>query len=414
MKIEMGESLFYSWLRHVKECQIVQTNWKTSPQWTLLHEEKLEEVKAQTDRYFRDRHGYDIYKKTSSLSQLLQQAECDALGMSILDGSTKVFAVDVAFHEAGVNYGDRETTIKKIIAKCLRTAMCIYGYLDTREAEIIFASPKINNNILEGVMPCLVEAQKLLDDLGFHFRLRIIANEDFRDKVLEPILLVSDGVADTNELFLRSYQMLQMFDRNARLKYDAPKSRESRETPPEKDVTSVESSTDNNAFAELKIGKLAQTVLRRLLQTDAVTENEIEQMQTASYSKATFDLQYPLLVRQDSDYEHVRYYRNPVCIRGINYMLCSQWFEVPANNDRPYLTQWIKEHQTEAPTTQNTTAPGYINANNQRNNGKTDKPGTDNNQFLYEMECLNCGMKYYANGSDIWQRKCPSCQGGRQ
>lgn len=59
------------------------------------------------------------------------------------------------------------------------------------------------------------------------------------------------------------------------------------------------------------------------------------------------------------------------------------------------------------------TNTGYVNKNNQRNNGKTDKPGTDNNQFLYEMECLNCGEKYYANGSDIWQRKCPSCQGGR-
>jgi len=31
MKIEMGESLLYSWLRHVKECQIAQTNWKVSP-----------------------------------------------------------------------------------------------------------------------------------------------------------------------------------------------------------------------------------------------------------------------------------------------------------------------------------------------------------------------------------------------
>ena len=44
MKIEMGESLFYSWLRHVKECQIVQTNWKTSSQWALQHEDKLEEM----------------------------------------------------------------------------------------------------------------------------------------------------------------------------------------------------------------------------------------------------------------------------------------------------------------------------------------------------------------------------------
>ena len=46
MKIEMGESLFYSWLRHVKECQIVQTNWTTSGQWNLLHEDKLEEIKG--------------------------------------------------------------------------------------------------------------------------------------------------------------------------------------------------------------------------------------------------------------------------------------------------------------------------------------------------------------------------------
>ena len=59
------------------------------------------------------------------------------------------------------------------------------------------------------------------------------------------------------------------------------------------------------------------------------------------------------------------------------------------------------------------TSAGYVNKNNQRNNGKTDKPGTDNNQMFYEMQCLNCGKKYLANGSDIWQRKCPSCQGGR-
>ena len=51
---------------------------------------------------------------------------------------------------------------------------------------------------------------------------------------------------------------------------------------------------------------------------------------------------------------------------------------------------------------------GYVNKNNQRNNGITSHEGTDNNQYFYEMECLNCGHKYYANGTDIWQRKCPS------
>ena len=60
-----------------------------------------------------------------------------------------------------------------------------------------------------------------------------------------------------------------------------------------------------------------------------------------------------------------------------------------------------------------TTEQGYINKRNQRNNGCTYSHGTDFNQKFYSMECLNCGHKYQANGSDIWQRKCPKCQGGK-
>ena len=215
LKIEMSESLFYSWLRHVKECQIVQTNWTTSSQWQLNHDEQLEEIMSTTDRFFSEKYGYSIYKKTSSLSQLLQQAECDAIGIEVQGGTNKIYAVDVAFHEAGLNYGTRDATIKKIIANCLRTAMCIYGYLDAQEAEIIFASPKIHKSILDGVTPCLVDMQRRMDDLDFRFLFRIIANDDFRDKVLVPILKASNGVADTNELFIRSYQMTQMFEKKS-------------------------------------------------------------------------------------------------------------------------------------------------------------------------------------------------------
>ena len=36
---------------------------------------------SKTDKFFSEKYGYSIYKKTSSLSQLLQQAECDAIGI---------------------------------------------------------------------------------------------------------------------------------------------------------------------------------------------------------------------------------------------------------------------------------------------------------------------------------------------
>lgn len=115
MKIEMGESLFYSWLRHVKECQIVQTNWKVSSQWSLSDADELERMMKIVDNHYTQKYGYAIFKKNSSLSQLLQQGECDVLGVSIQPEETTYYAIDVAFHEAGLNYGSRDTTVMKVL-----------------------------------------------------------------------------------------------------------------------------------------------------------------------------------------------------------------------------------------------------------------------------------------------------------
>jgi len=60
-----------------------------------------------------------------------------------------------------------------------------------------------------------------------------------------------------------------------------------------------------------------------------------------------------------------------------------------------------------------TTDIGYVNKNNQLNQGKTSIRGSDHCQWFYKMKCKNCGHEYHANGTDIWQRKCPGCQGGK-
>jgi hypothetical protein len=68
-----------------------------------------------------------------------------------------------------------------------------------------------------------------------------------------------------------------------------------------------------------------------------------------------------------------------------------------------------------------TTVPGYVNRNGQKVVGKTDRPGNDHNQYIYEMECTRAECRgrrdgdpfhYGANGSDIHLRLCPACQGG--
>ncbi len=62
----------------------------------------------------------------------------------------------------------------------------------------------------------------------------------------------------------------------------------------------------------------------------------------------------------------------------------------------------------------NTTQIGYTNKNHQLNTGHKNASGTDHRQVVYRMLCLNihCGHFYGANGTDVFQRKCPACQGG--
>ena len=338
MKIEMGESLFYSWLRHVKECQIVQTNWKISSQWNLKHESELQNILDRESRHFEILRGYKIFKQNASLSQILQQGECDVLGISVQDGSYCYYAVDVAFHEAGLNYGSKEETVMKVIAKSIRTALCLYGYFDTKEAEIIFASPKINPAIMQELSPCLDDINKSFDDMGFCFRFRLIANSDFNSSVLQPILLASNGIADTSELFVRSYQMYKMFANEAHTA-SRGNSTQSKSVPRNDDY-----SVTSDSYGEFKVGKLAQLVLGKMLEEGKASLEEVQFMQTANYSKQFFGLNYPLLARVDSVCDPVRYYAKPLTIYGVEYKLCSQWFETPANNDRPYLLKWIQDH----------------------------------------------------------------------
>ena len=59
-----------------------------------------------------------------------------------------------------------------------------------------------------------------------------------------------------------------------------------------------------------------------------------------------------------------------------------------------------------------TTRIGFVNKNKQKCYGQRGVPGTDHGQLAYRLECLECGYIYGANGSDIFHRKCPNCQGG--
>ncbi|MGD9677000.1 MAG: hypothetical protein AB7V16_01380 [Vulcanibacillus sp.] len=343
MKIEIGESLLLSWLRHIKECQLVQTNWKPSSKWELKNRELLEKLMQDSSNLFKEKYGYDLYKGNSGISQIISQAEIDVIGISFDD--EHIHAIDVAFHEAGLNYGSKDETVTRVIKKCIRTAMCIYGYYGSSNGTIIFTSPKINPAVINSIEACTDDIDSVMKNLGLNYKVRIIANEDFREKVLEPVLNVLGDVADTSELFMRSLQMYNLFaEKKSKTVEGRQKSTVTRRISPKLEEIEY---NGINGLEEMKIGVIVRTVLRKMLESGEVSKQEIEQMQTKEYSKETFDIQFPLLQKASltNGESPKRYYGLPVKINDEDYFLCSEWYEVPANNDRPYLLKWLTLHK---------------------------------------------------------------------
>jgi hypothetical protein len=318
MKIEIGESLIYSWLRHVKECQIVQTNWKVSSTWSVQSRNtNWDQIYNELAELFANK--LDVFGKNSDVQQLIRQTECDSIGIS-MGTEQKVYAVEVAFHEGGLGYGSAKENAAKIIAKFFRIAVCLNEFLGCTDAEIIFASPIIRDNSLKEVIPSIVSFQRFMNSKGFKFTFRILANNDFKTQILDTVLLVSNNIKDSNELFVRSYQLLKMFY--------------SQYTPSHQISTSV--------YTEMKIGQLANNSLRDAIENARVSNTEIMNMQRSDWSKEHFGINYPLLVLEGSNHPKERYYVMPIETGNKKYYLCSQWFE---SASRDLLLKWINEHK---------------------------------------------------------------------
>jgi hypothetical protein len=202
MKIEMGESLVRSWLRHVKHCEFAELNWKPSPAWSA---QPCEQVVALFDKAVRE---WPEAFGQNQLSQFLKQAEIDVLGFSA--GNSQLHLVDIAFHSSGLNYGGQGKTGQRIYKKLVRSALIAKTYFPQCEAVVYFVTPVSSPGIkLEVEAACKRVSKVCSDDTNLSFRL--VIGDDFKTELLDEVLALGSEVSDTSELFLRSWQLIKSF-----------------------------------------------------------------------------------------------------------------------------------------------------------------------------------------------------------
>jgi hypothetical protein len=218
MKIEIGESLMMSYLKHIKKCVFYQTNWKTSSNWDITTED-FNKIQNIYNKIINHSEFAGIFKK-SGLKQLIQQSEIDVLGM---DSNNVIYAVDIAFHEKGLNYGDKIETKDRILKKMLRSYLVLLSYFPNRKYELLFCSPKVNPAYEKIILKYVQVLNRDFTDENVNFI--YFTNEKFFENILFPILSKTTNDSDTNELFMRSIILYNMFKKDEMRSANIPMSK---------------------------------------------------------------------------------------------------------------------------------------------------------------------------------------------
>lgn len=315
MKIEVGELLVSSYLNHVEQCKIVQTNWRVSGNWkygqidSKWAEERFNDIKNNhlLSKIFRD----------NSFAQLIKQSEIDVIGLNTNENT--VYAYDIAFHSMGLNYKGSEETSEIVVKKILRAVFTLKIYFpEFDKIESYFVTPKANKKIDSLINLYLNEANKIINLSSI--KIGYISNDNFFETIVDSVIESSKNENDTSELFLRSIKLMSLDKRI--------KSVSSSMSSPKTKTSPTTSFSKKRTVNGMKIGQYVKNSMFMLFRDDKVTSSEIKNLLDKSYCRRIFKIGFPVLIKntmskKDSNGNN-RYYKDEV-VEG--FWLCSQWVE---------------------------------------------------------------------------------------
>ena len=197
MNINIGESIGFSWLKHIKNCIICQNNWK-------LYEHPDQKTEQAIDKLILDIGKKGLESKlwgNCKASKILKQTEIDVVG---IDAKNKCYLLELACHIGSLNYGGKAETKDRIIKKFVKMAIVAEYIFKCNRAEIIFAAPIVSEEIKNNTGNNLKKIKNYFKKCQFTF----IGNKDFTDKITDPLITkVTPSIAET-EPFMRSLLFL--------------------------------------------------------------------------------------------------------------------------------------------------------------------------------------------------------------
>lgn len=325
MNIDIAESLAYSWLKHVKGCQIIHRNWKGLAQ-------KAPQINDDIKGVYKEAIDVGLISGNSNATDLekqitqgLKQTECDVLGLEFGEDGIKYHAVEVAYHSNGLNYSGNN--VGKINSKLLRIAVALKYYLNISSATLYFVSPFVRENQLAEIETTVNKLEEIISKLG-SFQIELCFNEDFYMNILQDTKNKDKQNVDLSELCIRSYELENLYNK---IQHDVHK-------------VEVENMEDDDV-EKIKIGLLVRTQFMPHLKDRILIESEINELKEWKIGN------FPVLrkVEEIPSGEKRRYYATPISLFGASYKVCNHWFANDVENCEK-MKDWIQKLQTRITT----------------------------------------------------------------
>ena len=227
MKIEIGEFLILSWLRHVRGCVVTQMTWSPSPAWPVARERELQTAFAAVRSFSDETIGVPIFEHCD-FGPFIRHARIDVLGLCLdrEPGATEAIAVDSAINDSALPHGNAEETIGRLIQRMLRAGFALAAYLNPGQASVVFATPWLAKAVRQDVQRHLALLETRLaaqrHPAVSRLRFRVIADADFADEIVQPVLEHVDAVADTSGLVGQTDQAARSGNGSSRPGSDRP------------------------------------------------------------------------------------------------------------------------------------------------------------------------------------------------
>lgn len=324
MKIEIGEFLILSWLRHVRGCVVTQMNWSPSPAWTIARERELRATFEAVRRFSDDAIGRSSFAQID-FEAFVRHANIDVLGLRLDHhvGGIEAIAVDSAINDTELPHGSAEETIVRLIQRMTRAGFALAAYLEPRQTNVVFATPWLAIPVRQEVQRHLSLLESRLAEQRNHavsrLRFRVIADGDFADEIVQPVLEHVDAVADTSGLVGQPQR-------------STPFGRAGNGSAPRRVDRPIKPTIRKGS----RIGEHVRRTMHELAASGRLTAPIIGDLLDPRYCKARFNLGYAFLKpvdrsiplsRQGNDqHGRGRYWKKPLRVGDREFLMCNNWF----------------------------------------------------------------------------------------